>query len=106
MKNLSDIVAMVVEALCGLHLLTHEDMPYFVYGHEFGALLAFEICRRVQGEFPVKALFVSSMSCPQVGVFPCMCFPSMSAQARRHAMNAITGFYTTPHDKQEAFQIV
>lgn len=69
MNNLSDIVTKVVEALCGLHLLTHEDIPYFVYGHEFGALLAFEICRRVQADFPVKALFVSSMSCPQVGGF-------------------------------------
>lgn len=79
MNNLSDIVTMVVEALCGLHLLTHENISYFVYGHEFGALLAFEICRRVQGEFPVKALFVSSMTCPQVGVFLCTSFLCMSA---------------------------
>lgn len=64
--NLSDIVTMVVEAICGLHLLTHEDIPYFIYGHDFGALVAFEICRRVQDEFPMKALIVSSMSCPQV----------------------------------------
>ncbi|CAN0026397.1 unnamed protein product [Ectocarpus sp. 12 AP-2014] len=64
--NLSDIVTMVVEAICGLHLLTHEDISNFIYGHDFGALVAFEICRRVQDEFPMKALIVSSMSCPQM----------------------------------------
>lgn len=58
---------MVVEALCGLHLLAHEGIPVFAFGHEFGALVAFEICRRVQADFPVKGLFVSGMSCPQVG---------------------------------------
>lgn len=90
MSNLSDIVTMVVEALCGLHLLTHDDIPYFVYGHEFGALVAFEICRRVAGEFPFQALFVSSMSCPQVGDFPCIHFPYITTcgagllQAPRH----------------------
>lgn len=67
MRDMAEIVDMVVEALCGLHLLKHEDIPCFVYGHEFGALMAFEICRKVQAEFPMKALFVSSMSCPQVG---------------------------------------
>lgn len=99
MSNISDIVTMVVEALCGLHLLTHEDIPYFVYGHEFGALVAFEICRRVQEEFPVKALFVSSMSCPQVGV-SVHCFPLMltcgggTLQAGRHGgFYSVCGFY-------------
>lgn len=58
---------MVVEALCGLHLLTHEGIPVFAFGHEFGALMAFEICRRVQADFPVKGVFVSGMTCPQVG---------------------------------------
>lgn len=66
MRDMSDIVTAVVEALCGLHLLGHGDIPCFVYGHELGALMAFEICRKVQAEFPMKALFVSSMSCPQV----------------------------------------
>lgn len=66
LTSVSDIATMAVEAICGLHLLTHDDTPYFVFGHELGALVAFEICRRVQAEFPVKALFVSGMSCPQV----------------------------------------
>lgn len=67
LTSISDIVTMVIEALCGLHLLAHESIPVFAFGHEFGALVAFEICRRVQRDFPVKGLFVSSMSCPQVG---------------------------------------
>ncbi len=66
--NISEIVEMAVEALRGLHLLKHDDIPCFILGHEFGALVAFEICRSVEEEFPMKALFVSSMSCPQVGV--------------------------------------
>ncbi|CAM9467002.1 unnamed protein product, partial [Hapterophycus canaliculatus] len=65
LRDVSDIVTAAVEALYGLHLLKH-DIPCFVYGHEFGALVAFEICRKVQAEFPMKALFVSSMNCPQV----------------------------------------
>lgn len=70
LTSISDIVTMVVEALCGLHLLAHEGIPVFAFGHEFGALVAFEICRRVQADFPVKGLFVSGMSCPQVGGAP------------------------------------
>ena len=66
--NLCQVVEMAVEALRGLHLLRHDDVPCFMFGHEFGALVAFEICRSVEEEFPMKALFVSSMSCPQVGV--------------------------------------
>lgn len=66
MQDIPDIVTAAVEALCGLHLLKHDGTPCFVYGHEFGALLAFEICRKVQADCPMKALFVSSISCPQV----------------------------------------
>lgn len=73
--NLSELVQLVVEALCGLHLLAHEDIPCFILGHEFGALVAFEICRRVQAEFPMQGLFVSSMSCPQVCFIPVGIFP-------------------------------
>lgn len=74
-RDLPELVQLAVEALCGLSLLAHEDIPYFIAGHEFGALVAFEICRRVQAEFPMQGLFVSSMSCPQVcnfyrGTFP------------------------------------
>ncbi|CAM9945715.1 unnamed protein product [Scytosiphon promiscuus] len=66
MRDLSDIVTAAVDALCGLHLLKHDDIPCFVYGHDFGALVAFEICRKVKAEFPMEALFVSSMTCPQM----------------------------------------
>eukprot|EP00752_Nemacystus_decipiens_P011867 g10525.t1 len=65
-RDLPEIVEMAVEALCGLGLLAQGDTSYFILGHEFGALVAFEICRRVEAEFPMKGLFVSSMSCPQI----------------------------------------
>lgn len=67
LTDISDVVATVVEALLGLNLLASNGMPCFVFGHELGALIAFEICRNVQAKFPVKALFVSGMTCPQVG---------------------------------------
>lgn len=57
---------MSIDALCGLNLLKYEDIPFFVFGHELGALVAFELCRRLNTEFPASALFVSGMSCPQV----------------------------------------
>ena len=66
LTSIPDIVTMVVEALCGLHLLTHDNIPVFAFGHELGALVAFETCRKVQNDCPVKGLFVSGMSCPQV----------------------------------------
>lgn len=75
-RDLPELVQLVVEALRGLGLVAHEDMPYFVLGHEFGALVAFEICRRVQEEFPMRGLFVSSMSCPQVCVLTGGTFPA------------------------------
>lgn len=68
-RDLPELVQLAVEALCGLHLVAHQDIPCFIFGHEFGALVAFEICRRVQAEFPMQGLFVSSMSCPQVCFF-------------------------------------
>lgn len=72
-RNLPELVQLAVEALRGLNLLAHEDIPYFMLGHEFGALVAFEMCRSVQqAEIPIQGLFVSSMSCPQVCVCVCV----------------------------------
>lgn len=66
LTSVSEIVSMALEALCGLQLLTHGGTPFSVFGHELGALLAFEFCRRVEGDFPPEALFVSGISCPQM----------------------------------------
>lgn len=68
LTTVSDIVTEAVEALCGLHLLNNgdDDIPVFFFGHELGAVVAFEVCRRVHPEFLVEALFVSGMACPQV----------------------------------------
>lgn len=66
LTSVDDILTMLVDALCGLHLLAHGDISFCVFGHELGALLAFEFVRRVQEEFPADALFVSGLSCPQV----------------------------------------
>ena len=61
------MATLVVDALLGLELLGHEEnVPWFVFGHELGALLAFEMCRRLEKEFPAAGLFVSGMGCPQV----------------------------------------
>lgn len=68
LESVSEIAELAVDALKGLKLLGQDDdgIPCFFFGHELGALVAFEMCRRFEDDFPVAGLFVSGMSCPQV----------------------------------------
>lgn len=48
-------------------VLANDDLPYLLVGHSFGALLAFEVARRLQrlGATPPRTLVVSGCESPQ-----------------------------------------
>ncbi|CAM9233402.1 unnamed protein product, partial [Choristocarpus tenellus] len=69
LNNISDLVIMVFNALHGLQLLSHDCLPFSLFGHELGAIIAFELCRLIHCDFPPQALFVSGMCGPQVRHF-------------------------------------
>lgn len=69
LETVSEIAELAVDALKGLKLLGQDGdrIPCFFFGHELGALVAFELCRRFEDDVSVVAgLFVSGMTCPQV----------------------------------------
>lgn len=68
LETVSEIAELAVDALKGLNLLGQDGdgIPCYFFGHELGALVAFEMCRRFEDDFPVAGLFVSGMNCPQV----------------------------------------
>jgi surfactin synthase thioesterase subunit len=62
-KRVGDIVEVVYATV-----LTLSDVPLYVFGHSMGAIIAFEVVRRLRsrGQMLPKALFVSACGAPQL----------------------------------------
>ncbi len=60
-QRMAPLVDAVVDGL-----RPHLDMPFALFGHSLGALIAFEVARRLDGEPLLRRLFVSARRAPHL----------------------------------------
>lgn len=100
--HLSTMVGQIAQAM-----LAYAEKPFAFFGHSMGALIAFELARRLRREAGIEPvhLFVSGREAPQVPVSDAL-YHTLPDDELKNALRDLNGTPTEVFESSELIQLV